>query len=252
MAKTDTAFEMLRRDLLNGSHPPGAPLRIAALSTRYGVSATPLREALSRLEEKRLVVGSANRGWRAAPVSLEEFEDLQIARMTIESSLLQDAMARGGLDWESGIVAAHYRLTQVAVPLGDADTLAARQTWIETHDAFHTALLAAGRSGWLKGFYAQTAEQLQRHHQALLFHSRTTNPGARFRPAPTTEALLRKALSIPRHTELMDAVLSGDAAAALKTLRDHLDIAQAIYRSIVGSAAAADATAAGLSPDHIQ
>ncbi|MEZ5778050.1 MAG: GntR family transcriptional regulator [Paracoccaceae bacterium] len=236
VAKTDIAFEMLYRDLLNGSHAPGEPLRISALSALYGVSATPLREALSRLEEKQLVVGSANRGWRAAPVSMAEFEDLQIARMAIESSLLQDAIARGGLDWESGIVAAHYRLTQVKPPIGADDTLPARQTWIETHDAFHGALLAAGRSSWLKGFYAQTAEQLQRHHQALLFHTQAINPGSPPRHSAETEELLRTALSVPRHTELMQVTLDRDPKRALAVLRDHVDVTLAIYRSIVGTA----------------
>src|SRR6056297_3358553 len=98
LPKTGSAFDLLRRDILNGTYAPDAPLRVAALSASYGFSATPLREALSRLAEKQLVVASANRGWRVAPVSMAEFEDLQAARLTVEGALLRDAVQRGGLD----------------------------------------------------------------------------------------------------------------------------------------------------------
>lgn len=232
-AKTETAFDLLRRDILNGTHLPGTPLRVAALSKRYGVSATPLREALSRLAEKQLVVASANRGWRVAPVSTAEFEDLQRARLTVETGLLLDAIEHGDLDWESGIVAAHYRLGQVARPVGADDTLPNRKAWLEAHDAFHMALLSAARSNWLRGFYAQTAEQLQRHHQALLFHTKA-GVGAGARRSDEVEGYLRIALSVDRHTDLMRIVLDRDRAAAQAALHEHIEISLGIYRQILG------------------
>ncbi|MCC6002334.1 MAG: GntR family transcriptional regulator [Pararhodobacter sp.] len=225
--KTDIAFELLRTDILSGRFVPDQPLRVAELSERYGVSATPLREALSRLAEKQLVVAAANRGWRVAPVSLAEFEDIARARLAVESALLADAIACGGLDWESGIVGAHYRLGQTPVPLGSADTLQNRQYWIAAHDAFHCALLDAARSAWLKGFYRQTAEQLQRHHQAVLFHGTT-----RHEPAAMQE-ILQVALSVPRHTTLMEMVLDRDRDAALTELEAHIEMTLEIYRQII-------------------
>jgi DNA-binding GntR family transcriptional regulator len=49
--KTESAFEAIQRLILNGSIPPGAPLRVATLSKALNISATPVREALARLEE---------------------------------------------------------------------------------------------------------------------------------------------------------------------------------------------------------
>lgn len=223
-AKTANAFELLHRDILNGCFAPDAPLRVAALSARYGVSATPLREALSRLAEKRMVVAAANCGWRVAPVSLAEFEDLQLARLTVEAGLLRDAMDCGGIDWEAGIVAAHYRLAQAVVPTGPADTGSNRQNWITAHDQFHEALLAAARSDWLKLFQAQLAEQALRHHQAVLFHAK----------GDAVAALRQAALSVPRHTELMEAALSRNWGRAEQTLTDHVAQGVDIYRAILG------------------
>ncbi len=228
-AKTDIAFDFLRQDILAGHFVPDQPLRVADLSGRYGLSATPLREALSRLAEKRLVVAAANRGWRVAPVSLVEFEDIARARLAIESALLADAIACGGLEWESGIVAAHYRLAQTTAPLGEDDTLENRQRWIAAHEAFHGALLAAARSAWLKDFYRQTAEQLQRHHQAVLFHTTAQQDRA------AMDTILRTALSVPRHTRLMDLALARDEGAALRELAAHIDTTLTIYRRIVAS-----------------
>jgi GntR family transcriptional regulator, carbon starvation induced regulator len=227
--KTDQTFELLRRDVLNGSFAPDQPLRVADLSERYGVSATPLREALSRLVGERLVVAASHRGWRVAPASLAEFEDLSRARLAVESALLDDAIICGGLDWESGIVAAHYRLHQTVSPLGPDDTLENRQRWIRAHDAFHHALLEAGRSEWLKGFYLQTTEQLQRHHQAVLFHSTTR------RDTDALDPILRIALSVPRHTDLMQIVLDRDRDAARHELESHVAMTITIYRQIIAA-----------------
>lgn len=224
--KTLTAFDLLHRDIVSGVFAPGQPLRIAALTARYGVSATPLREALSRLAEKRLVVAAPNCGWRVAPVSLAEFEDLQAARLSIELSLLQDAMARGGVEWEAGIVAAHHRLARAMVPMGEKGDLEMRQIWIAAHDAFHEALLSAARSHWLKGFHAQLVEQVQRHHQALLLRSTDLQE---------VETLVRSALSVSRHTRVMDLVLARAWPAAEAAMRRHIEESVDIYRGIFGA-----------------
>lgn len=227
-AKTHGAYDLLRRDILGGVFLPGQPLRLSALSARYGISATPLREALSRLEEKALVQAEPNKGWRVAPVSLAEFQDLQMARLSLESSLLEDAMSIGGLDWESGIVAAHHHLTRTASPLASLDNPEIRQGWIRSHDAFHAALFSAARSDWLKAFHRQASEQLQRHHQAMLFHSGFGAP-------ETRDALLESALSIPRHTRLMETVLSRDPVAAVAELRAHVDTTLSLYLAAISA-----------------
>ncbi len=226
-AGNNQTYELLRRDILNGSFTPDQPLRAAELSERYGVSATPLREALSRLAGERLVVMAPNRGWRVASVSLAEFADLARARLAVETALLEDAIACGGLGWESGIVAAHYRLAQTPAPLHAEDGLEARQRWIAAHDAFHMALLHAARSDWLKGFYQQTSEQIQRHHQAVLFHTNARRDQA------TVNEILSSALSVPRHSRLMEIVLDRDPAAARAELAAHIDMTLVIYRQIV-------------------
>lgn len=225
-AKAESAFDLLRRDILNGTHKPGQPLRIAPLSARYGIGPTALREVLSRLARASLVVALAKKGWQVAPVSLAEFKDLLAARLTLETALLTDAIAVGGLEWETNLVTAHYRLAQAVIPLGQADTLAYRQTWIAMHDRFHIALLAGAQSHWLKRFHAQILDQLQRHHQAVM---------AQFPPVTKTpDPLMAQAFSVPNHTELLVAALDRDTASATTALQRHNELANDIFQHFLG------------------
>lgn len=234
-AKSESAYEVLKRSILNGTHAPGAPLRVTTLSKIHGISATPLREALSRLEEKQLVVASPNCGWRVAPVSFDELNDLEDARLSLEQRLLQDSISCGGMEWEADLVAAHHRLMHTPQPIG-RDEVDARERWIDAHDNFHVRLIAAGRSTWLKSFHAVTLEQLQRHHQALLFHPSSINPGREGQHSEETLDLLHLALAHAHHTKLMQASLDRDQDAARELLCEHVQITMSVYRSVVGGA----------------
>ena len=117
-AKTEAAFRLIKRDLLNGTFVPGEPLRLPALGLRYGLSATPLREALSRLAEQGHVTSTANCGWRAAPVSVAEVESLEHARLTIELQLLADVIAAPPPGWAALATRAQDRLARAAPPGG--------------------------------------------------------------------------------------------------------------------------------------
>lgn len=224
--KIEGAVSLLQRDILNGTHPPGKSLRLSHLSARYGLGTAPIRDALMRLSDMQLVVASDKRGWQVAPVSLSDFNDLLHARMTIELVLLDEAIETGTKEWEANLVAAHYRLTQAVRPLGAADTLAYRQTWIAVHDSFHACLLAGARAVYLKLLHAQVQCQLQRHHQAVMSQLSSVTE--------TQEPLLIHAFSIPRHTELMVAALNRDKAAAAIALKNHNELTTAFFQRFLG------------------
>ena len=101
LSKTEAAYWLLRRDILNTRLRPGASLRLSMLRDTYGVGWTPLREALSRLEAEKLVTAVSNRGFAVAPVSRAELEDLTRARMIVELPLSMESIEKGGPDWES-------------------------------------------------------------------------------------------------------------------------------------------------------
>ena len=68
----DNVYELLVQELSWGDLAPGSPLSIDGLSRQLGVSPTPVREALARLEATGMVTREARRGYRVAPPMSDE------------------------------------------------------------------------------------------------------------------------------------------------------------------------------------
>jgi DNA-binding GntR family transcriptional regulator len=68
----DEVYEALRERIVRGELRSGQRLRVRALAAELGVSRTPVREALRRLEDEGLIEASASRWTRVAPVDLEQ------------------------------------------------------------------------------------------------------------------------------------------------------------------------------------
>jgi DNA-binding GntR family transcriptional regulator len=82
---SDDVYENLQSMLVDGIIQPGQRIRIDTLSRQLGVSQTPVREALSRLEAHGVVTKTHMIGYSATPkLTLEEFEDLFEARFLLE------------------------------------------------------------------------------------------------------------------------------------------------------------------------
>ncbi|WP_328291618.1 GntR family transcriptional regulator [Kineococcus sp. NBC_00420] len=92
---SDTVHDAILELLMNRGLEPGSALRTQTLAVRLGVSATPVREALARLEGSGLVVRSARRGYRAAPLlSAEELAQLVDVRLLVEPGNAERACVR--------------------------------------------------------------------------------------------------------------------------------------------------------------
>ena len=199
----DATVARLRQDILRGVLAPGSRLRMGELRARYGVSGSPLREALSRLVGSGLIRAEPQRGFAVAGASREDLRDITRARQAIESEALRLAMANGDESWESAVLAAFHTLAR-RTERGDYMREEAFGGWEEAHRVFHKSLIAACGSGRLIAFQETLYDQALRY-RALV---------ASFRPD-------REAL-IAEHRALMQAVLSGDAEGACETLRRHL------------------------------
>src|SRR4051794_41589824 len=92
-AGTDTLSERaastLQRDILVGKLKPGSRLAITELVRHYDIGATPLREGLSRLVSRGLIVAIGQRGFRVASVSREDLADITRMRVVVEVEALR-------------------------------------------------------------------------------------------------------------------------------------------------------------------
>lgn len=157
--QADEVFETLRAEILSCRLPPGAKIRINEIALRLGVSPGAVREALSRLSAEGMTVAEAQKGYAVAPVSIDELVDLTATRIAVEQLCHRAAIARGDVEWESGIVAAHHRLRRLP-EREPADPSRLNEAWSVAHAQFHLALAAGcGSRALLRirdGLYAQT------------------------------------------------------------------------------------------------
>ncbi len=90
-------FEELRADIISCGIAPGEEVREGELARRFGVSKSPIRDALQKLEFEGLVEISPRRGHRVAPISVSDAADILEMRMVLEAAAVRKA-AQGASD----------------------------------------------------------------------------------------------------------------------------------------------------------
>jgi GntR family transcriptional regulator, carbon starvation induced regulator len=161
---TEHAYEQLQRDILSGDLPPEMKLQAETLKTRYGVSGSTLREALTRLTAESLVTFEGQRGFRVAATSREDFADLCDIRKFVETEALKRSIQNGNDDWEARVVATFHRLAKVELQFPD-NQAALYDEWELRNRAFHKALLSACPSRWLIRMHDQLFQQAERYRR---------------------------------------------------------------------------------------
>ena len=92
---SERAAMLVEQDILAGHLAPGSRLGIVDLVQRYEIGATPLREGLSRLMSRGLIVGTGQRGFRVADVSREDLLDITCMRTAVEIEAIRLAIVNG-------------------------------------------------------------------------------------------------------------------------------------------------------------
>jgi len=142
----ERAYLGLRHDVICGKLTPGERLRVEHLKDQYEVGAGTLREALSLLVSDALVTAEGQRGFRVAPISLADLEDVTNTRVMLETEALRQSIRHGDEKWEAALVASYELLAQTENdPAGPEPDL-----WERRNKAFHDALIAGFDSTWSK------------------------------------------------------------------------------------------------------
>lgn len=198
------AATLIQHDILAGVWRPGEKLGIHALSKRYGIGATPVREGLSRLAARDLVSAEGQKGFRVANLSKSDLTDITRIRTMIEIEALGRSIRDGADEWEAGIVASLHRLVRYIerepASIGDGDP-----EFDQVHKAFHRALLAACGS-----------DRLLRLHDDLYYQA------YRYRRLMMGSDSEHETTLIAEHKRLAQIVLSRDVVSAEAELARHL------------------------------
>jgi DNA-binding GntR family transcriptional regulator len=136
---SDSVYSELSEAIRSLELPPGTKLSEPTLAARLGVSRVPVREAIARLADQRLVTVTPQVGTRVAPILMSEVESACFIRSSLEAGALRQAIGRGaglgaGLDLGElrGILAANRRYFDA----GDAEGFFA------TDERLHQAVFA--------------------------------------------------------------------------------------------------------------
>lgn len=148
---TQIALRRLRDDIICGKLKPEMRLRVGKLRDLYGIGASPLREALSRLVPSGFVVSLDRRGFMVAPISLREFRELTDVRKLLEMEAARLSLADGDDAWESQVVAALHRVMKLRTNSAGKMS-AAMKEWEDLNEAFQETLVSGCSSVWLLNF----------------------------------------------------------------------------------------------------
>jgi DNA-binding GntR family transcriptional regulator len=189
-----TVYDRLYDDVVAGAWDD-EPLVELALARRYGVSRTPVREALRRLEQDGLVE-RRDRSLRVRARSPEEILDIYEVRIALEGLAARAAAQRAGPLDEARLRRAAAAMR--AVDTGDARAMAA------ANREFHEALWAAGRSAALADLLRRLQGHLRRY------------------PETTLSAPGRWPAALAEHDDLVELIAAGDPEGARRAAERHM------------------------------
>jgi DNA-binding GntR family transcriptional regulator len=195
-SSTHSAYIKLRDMILTGEFKAGKKLKIEQLRDLLDLGASPVREALSLLTSDKLVERIDQRGFRAAPVSRENFEEILMLRCTLEDMALRASIANADAAWEERLVLRHYHMNKAK----GTDVPAFERA----HKAFHMALIDNANLPMLEGYCAQLY-----------------NLNIRYRYLAAGGANYQKRSTEAEHQGILDAALGQDADRASELLISH-------------------------------
>lgn len=219
---TETASSQLRAaletDILTGAIAPDARLDEASLAKRFGVSRTPIREALQALAAAGLITIRPRRG---ATVNAPDFRRLieMFDLMAEMEALCARQAARRLTPPDRAAILATLEACRAAAEIGDTDT------YYYENERFHQAIYAASQNG----FVAEQALALQKRlasYRRLQLRVRN-----------------RMMSSFAEHEAIVQAILAGDEELAAQRLRGHVVVQSERFGDLLAGLGARGAAA---------
>ena len=198
MSAAERAYSVIRGQILNGSHVPGTMLGEAALATEIGVSRTPVRVALARLQDEGWIHIYPKRGAIVQGIDERTVAELADARFVLETTAVERAsepMRQRLAEKLGGLITQH----RAAFSEGDV------ARFIELTLKFHRGFVEAGDNRVMLEMYLLLSD---RHRFTLFMNSR--------------HLLDRSDDLIAEHEALVAHLRAGDSAAFAATLQGHI------------------------------
>ncbi len=186
--------ELLRQRIFNRELAPGSWIDELKLADEYGISRTPLREALKVLATEGLVTMKVRRGAYVTEVSERDLADVYHLLALLESDAA-GVVAHKASDQELAELQTLHRELEKSVKN--------RERFFELNEAFHMRVLAIADNRWRDQMVADLRKVMKlNRHNSLLKTGRIQE-------------------SLAEHAAVMAALLARDTTAAVQRMREH-------------------------------
>ncbi|BBQ02207.1 GntR family transcriptional regulator (plasmid) [Burkholderia sp. SFA1] len=194
---TDTVYQALREKILSNELRPGTQLLEQELVERFGVSRTPVREALIRLQNEHLVQIIPRHGMRVRNVSMADIEEVFQVQTSLEATAAAAVAARkpGARELKA--------LERACTDMERAFSKNDREAWSAAREAFHARLVELSDNPRLMQIVGECSDQVRRVRELTL---RLIDPDE-------SQAQALRAI--------IDALRQGDALSAETLCREH-------------------------------
>jgi DNA-binding GntR family transcriptional regulator len=189
--------ERLRERIFSHELKPGAWIDEQAIAEQYGISRTPLREALKVLAAEGLVTLKPRRGCYVTEISERDLDEIFSVMSLLEGQCARDATLHASDTQLATIKTLHEEL-EAAARLDDINA------YFEANQAFHHQLQSVAGNRWLQ----QVIEDLRKVIKLSRHHSLFSDG--------------RLEQSLAEHRDILAAMLARDAAGAEAAMRTHI------------------------------
>jgi DNA-binding GntR family transcriptional regulator len=202
--------EAIEEEIATSKLAPGHRLDEVELAARFGVSRTPIREALSLLVGEGLVENRPRRGVVVAQVSPQRLVEMFEVMAELEAMCARLASRRMS-DEELRLIEAAHEACRGAADAGDADA------YFYANERFHFAIYGASHNHYL----IEQASALQR----------------KLRPYRRLQLRVRNRVrrSFEEHQAIVDALRAGDAEGAVRCVRNHVVVQGERFADLIAS-----------------
>lgn len=206
----EMVFESLREAIIQGRLKPGERLMEIQLAEEMGVSRTPVREAIRKLELEGFVVMIPRKGAYVAGISVKDIVDVFEVRAALEALAAGLAAERITADEIEDLERSLVKITEIKS--GDINTL------VENDKIFHDIIYRSSRNQRLQQIVTLLSEQIQRFRTTSL-----AQPG-------------RTKGAIEEHRQMVEAISERNVELAMGLAREHIENAEQILLSALQEA----------------
>jgi DNA-binding GntR family transcriptional regulator len=190
--------ELLRQRIFQRELEPGSWIDELKIAEEYGISRTPLREALKVLAAEGLVTMKVRRGAYVTEVSTQDLSDVYHLLSLLESDAAGVVAIKGSDAELTELMQLHAELEKAAQP-GSANT----EAFFAVNERFHMRLLEIANNRWRDQMVADLRKVMKlNRHNSLLKTGRMEE-------------------SLQEHRAIMEALTARDGATTVQRMRDH-------------------------------